>query len=618
MSDFSVKMLPPRRGLEQIAVKCPQCRQLIIEREQRRNLKVCPECHYHFKLTARERISLLVDPGSFVEMDADLVSADPLRFVSRGQGYAEKVVQERKKTGINEAIISGFATLDGLPLALGVMDFQFIGGSMGSVVGEKLTRTIEFALEQRLPLLIVCASGGARMQEGLYSLMQMAKTSAALAALAEAGLPYFSLLTDPTTGGVTASFAMLGDVILAEPGALICFAGPRVIEQFTHEKLPQGTISAEFLLHHGMVDQIVPRHLLRQTLVRLLRLYCQAGFSQPGAQLPVSPQRSVREENRVEAHDFDLAFEQPLKELAEEIAVLNKETGGQRDLLQLQKAKEELCTRMQEMYAHLSTWQIVQVARHRKRPHSADYIRLIFDNFLELHGDRTFGDDQALIGGIATFRNRTVIVLGHQKEYGAKNQPFHNFGMPHPEGYRKAYRLMQMAGKFKFPVICFIDTPGAFPGLMDEERGQAESIAANLALMARLPVPIIAVVIGEGGSGGALGISVADRLLMQEYSIYTVAAPEAAATILWRDNTFAPEAAEAMQISAHEVLTTQIIDSVVSEPVGGAHHNFPLAACYLQAALKEHLEDLTRYSPDMLIKMRYQKFRRIGCFTQEA
>ncbi|HET8843949.1 MAG TPA: carboxyl transferase domain-containing protein, partial [Ktedonobacteraceae bacterium] len=212
----------------------------------------------------------------------------------------------------------------------------------------------------------------------------------------------------------------------------------------------------------------------------------------------------------------------------------------------------------------------------------------------------------------------TVMVLGHQKGYGAKDQQFRNFGMPHPEGYRKAYRLMQMAGKFKFPIICLIDTPGAFPGLADEERGQAEAIASNLALMARLPVPIIAVVIGEGGSGGALGISVADRLLMLAHSVYTVAAPEAAASILWRDNTFAPQAAEAMRISAREVLATGIIDGLVAEPVGGAHRNPVLAASHLQIALKEHLAELKMYSPEQLIEKRYQKFRAIGRFERIA
>lgn len=274
--ESSREIKPARTVPKNIAVKCPECKEIIFEREHQKNLKVCPKCHYHFRLRAHERIAFLVDPGSFVEMDRDLIATDPLHFVSESQVYAEKLVQERQKAGINDAVVIGHATIEGKPLALGVMDFQFVGGSMGSVVGEKLTRAIELAIARRIPLLIASASGGARMQEGLYSLMQMAKTSAALAKLSEIGLPYFSLLTDPTTGGVTASFSMLGDVILAEPGGLICFAGPRVIEQFMHEKLPEGAASAEFLLEHGLIDLIVPRCTLRQTLAQLLCFYSNA------------------------------------------------------------------------------------------------------------------------------------------------------------------------------------------------------------------------------------------------------------------------------------------------------------------------------------------------------
>lgn len=268
---------PTKPGLPSgnLVVKCTKCKEILIVREWEKNLKVCARCNFHFKLTAYERIELLVDPGSFVELDADIVSADPLNFVSRTkdevQAYASKLEDESNKVGLNEAVVVGHATIEQLRLSLAIMDFHFIGGSMGSAVGEKITRAIEFGLEKGIPVLIVSASGGARMQEGLYSLMQMAKTSAALAKLGEARIPYFSLLTDPTTGGVTASFAMLGDVILAEPGALVCFTGPRVIEQFMHVKPPE--INSEFVLQHGMIDAVVHRRDLRQTLARLLQLY---------------------------------------------------------------------------------------------------------------------------------------------------------------------------------------------------------------------------------------------------------------------------------------------------------------------------------------------------------
>ncbi len=256
-----------------IAVKCPGCKAILYERTYRRNLKVCPHCAYHFKLTAYERIDMLADAGSFVEVDSDIASADPLGFVNEFQVYGEKLAQEQQKVSLNEAVVIGHATIENQPLTLAIMDFRFIGGSMGAAVGEKITRAIEMGIERHIPVLIASASGGARMQEGIYSLMQMVKTSAALAKLGEAGLPFFSLLTDPTTGGVTASFAMLGDVIMAEPGTLVCFAGPRVIEQFMHVQLPEGAVTAEFVYEHGLIDAVVPRHELRQTLARLLHLY---------------------------------------------------------------------------------------------------------------------------------------------------------------------------------------------------------------------------------------------------------------------------------------------------------------------------------------------------------
>jgi acetyl-CoA carboxylase carboxyl transferase subunit beta len=260
-----------------LAVKCPKCKEILVGRDWEKNLKVCSRCNFHFKLSADERIALLVDPDSFVETDREITAADPLKFVSPLQVYAQKVSEERESAELNEAVVIGHATIEGLPIELAIMDFRFIGGSMSSAVGEKITRAIEAAIEKHIPLLIASASGGARMQESFYSLMQMAKTSAALARLGEARIPFFSLLTDPTTGGVTASFAMLGDVIIAEPGALICFAGPRVIEGFMHIKLPEGAVTSEFVLQHGMIDAIVHRRDLRQTLAKLLRLYSRPG-----------------------------------------------------------------------------------------------------------------------------------------------------------------------------------------------------------------------------------------------------------------------------------------------------------------------------------------------------
>jgi acetyl-CoA carboxylase carboxyl transferase subunit beta len=256
-------------------VRCAndRCKELIYTREFEKNLRVCQKCHHHARLPSSERIAQLLDEGSFQEEDRGLQPGDPLGFVSAGQRYQDKLVETKEKTGLAEAVICGTGTIDAAPLRLAIADFSFMGASMGSVVGEKVARAIERSLEDRQPFLAVCSSGGARMHEGIFSLMQMAKTSAALARLGDAHVPFFCLLTDPTTGGVTASFAGLGDVMLAEPGALVGFAGPRVIEQITKQKLPPGTQRAEFQLEHGMIDKVVHRRDLRPTLARLLRLY---------------------------------------------------------------------------------------------------------------------------------------------------------------------------------------------------------------------------------------------------------------------------------------------------------------------------------------------------------
>lgn len=269
--DATMRALP-----DNLAVKCPKCRELLLGKDWDRNLKVCPRCGHHAPLTADERVRLLTDENTFREIDSNLTSNDPLKFVSRSQTYRSKLDGLVESTELSEGVVAGRAELDGMPFMLVVMDFRFLGGSMGAVVGEKITDAIEIATHERTPLLIVTASGGARMQEGVIALMQMAKTSAALARMADAGVPYIVLLTDPTTGGVTASFAMLGDVTLAEPGALVCFTGPRVIEQSMHVKLPKDVGYSEFLLEHGMIDSIVHRRALRATVSQVLRLYVHA------------------------------------------------------------------------------------------------------------------------------------------------------------------------------------------------------------------------------------------------------------------------------------------------------------------------------------------------------
>jgi acetyl-CoA carboxylase carboxyl transferase subunit beta len=395
----------------------------------------------------------------------------------------------------------------------------------------------------------------------------MAKTSAAIARLGKARVPFFSVLTDPTTGGVTASFASLGDVILAEPHALVGFAGPRVIEQTTRQKLPPDAQRAEFLLKHGMVDAIVPRRELRGALGKLLRLFARSGCGPAeGVPTPVPP--AIQSLPSVPPAD---------------------------------------------------PWDLVQIARNSDRPFALDYISMVLTDFVELHGDRQYADDPAIVGGLGSLDGRTVIVIGHQKGRTTQERVARRFGMPLPEGFRKALRLMRHAEKFGFPVITLIDTPGAEPTLEAEERGQAWAIAQNLAEMAELDVPITAVVIGEGGSGGALAIGVADRLLMLENATYSVASPEACASILWNDSALAPQAAAAMKLTAHDLLAAGVVDTIVPEPPGGAHEDFAQAGTALKTALLAALADLDRLygsgrdlNVEALLQARLAKYRDIG------
>ncbi len=271
-----------RRVPDNLWISCPRCHELLYAKEYEDNVKVCSKCKYHFRLSPRERLALLLDEDSFEERDANLCSADPLRFVAGEQNYAAKLDEEARKAGTPEALVYGTGTLDGLPLVVAVHNFSFIAGSMGVAVGEKVARAIDLAADSGRPLLIVSASGGARMQEGVYAVMQMAKTVAALDRLKKGRLPYLSLITDPTVGGVPASYALLGDVNIAEPGAFISFAGPRVIEQATKQKLPADVNTSEFMLAHGMIDLVVPRAELRATLATLLRLYTARTYAPAG------------------------------------------------------------------------------------------------------------------------------------------------------------------------------------------------------------------------------------------------------------------------------------------------------------------------------------------------
>ena len=527
--------------------KCNKCGGAIIAEDVKKDHYICPKCGGYFRVHARRRIEMITDEGSFEEWDSDLQGGNPLEY----KGYEEKLKKLQEKTGLSEAVVTGKAKIDGREAAIGVCDGRFLMASMGWAVGEK-----ERATKERLPVILFACSGGARMQEGIVSLMQMAKTSAALKRHSDAGLLYISVLTDPTTGGVTASFAMLGDVILAEPKALIGFAGPRVIEQTIGQKLPEGFQRAEFLLEHGFLDAIVERPQMKAVLSKILALH----------------------ENG-KGTDFNR------KECAQDLVADGR--------------KEE----------KLTAWQRVELSRRKDRPVGSDYIDALFTDFVEFHGDRYFADDKAIIGGVARFHGMPVTVIAQAKGRNTKENIERNFGMPEPEGYRKALRLMKQAEKFARPVICLVDTPGAFCGLEAEERGQGEAIARNIYEMSGLKVPVVSIIIGEGGSGGALAMATADEVWMLENSIYSILSPEGFASILWKDSSKAKEAAEVMKLTAENLKAQGIVERVFAEPETYTVQNMDSVIMQINEAIEEFLMRYGSMSEQELIRHRYERFR---------
>ena len=532
--------------------KCNKCGGAIIAEDVKKDHYICPKCGGYFRVHARRRIEMVTDEGSFEEWDSDLQGGNPLEY----KGYEEKLEKLQEKTGLSEAVITGKAKIDGRETAIGVCDGRFLMASMGEAVGEKIARAVERATEERLPVILFACSGGARMQEGIVSLMQMAKTSAALKYHSDAGLLYISILTDPTTGGVTASFAMLGDVILAEPKALIGFAGPRVIEQTIGQKLPEGFQRAEFLLEHGFLDAIVERPQMKAVLSKILALH----------------------ENG-KGTDFNR------KECAQDLVADGR--------------KEE----------KLTAWQRVELSRRKDRPVGSDYIDALFTDFVEFHGDRYFADDKAIIGGVARFRHAEVsfdiffrisslCLCDHRYRHAME-----------PEGYRKALRLMKQAEKFARPVICLVDTPGAFCGLEAEERGQGEAIARNIYEMSGLKVPVVSIIIGEGGSGGALAMATADEVWMLENSIYSILSPEGFASILWKDSSKAKEAAEVMKLTAENLKAQGIVERVFAEPETYTVQNMDSVIMQINEAIEEFLMRYGSMSEQELIRHRYERFR---------
>ena len=570
--------------------KCNKCGGAIIAEDVKREYFICPKCGGYFRVHAYRRIEMIADENSFEEWDMDLQTENPLDY----KGYEEKIEKLQEKTGLREAVVTGKATILGQPAVLAVCDGRFMMASMGEIVGEKITRAVERATRQELPVIIFACSGGARMQEGIVSLMQMAKTSAALKRHSDAGLLYISVLTDPTTGGVTASFAMLGDIILAEPKALIGFAGPRVIEQTIGQKLPKGFQRSEFLLEHGFIDQIVERPKMRETLGRILEFH---GKVQTDIEDTID-----KTAGETASQTGDQAVDRATGKIVSKTTVHTADEIKSKD-------SEDIVDKAQTQ--KINAWDRVLLSRRKNRPVGSDYIRMLFQDFTGFHGDRLYGDDPAIIGGIAYFKERPVTVIAQEKGTNTKENIMRNFAMPSPEGYRKALRLMKQAEKFHRPVICFVDTPGAFCGLEAEERGQGEAIARNLYELSGLKTPVLSIVIGEGGSGGALALAVADEVWMLENSIYSILSPEGFASILWKDSTKAKEAAKVMKLTADDLKKMGVIECVLEEPEQYTVQTMKPVADQLRGKVEAFIENYEQMPEQKLTEHRYQRFRKM-------
>jgi len=535
------------------SLKCAGCGAIESRTALEANLYICPKCNRYLPMPTQARIDLLADDGTFRELDRELVSVDPLRFADH-RSYRSRLEEARRETGVREAVTAGFCRIGGHRAVLVVFDFGFLGGTMGSVVGEKIAHAFEEATQRRIPLVSVTASGGARVQEGMFSLMQMAKVAAAASVHDRQGLAFISVLTDPTFGGVTASFASLGDILIAEPGAQIGFVGPRVIEQTTGIAPPKDSHQAETLLKSGLIDLVIGRKDLTSVVAYLIgHLKRNKTVEGEEEELPAAP-RSKR----------------------------------------------------------MPAWHRVGLARHTGRPTAKYYISRIASRFLELHGDRWNGDDPAIVGGIAELNGDTLIMIGQERGGTPEEKAASHDGKAYSEGYRKSLRLMRLASKFRIPVITFVDCPNAQSSYEAEHHGIAHALARNLATMANLPTPVVSAIIGEGGSGGALALGVADTVLMLENAIYSVISPEGAAAILYRDAGKAEDLSDDLKLTAQDLHSLGIIDTVVPEPEGGAHLDPTAAAETLKSHLLAALRPLAEVPMRQLLDSRYKKYRHIG------
>ena len=545
--------------------RCLYCEEPINDSHSYMTFRVCPFCRFHYTITARERIELLADRGTFKETHKYLSSVAPISFNRRGR-FGELLAQDQNRTGLTEAAVTGRCKIDDDDVMLIVLDFTFMGGTMGSVVGEKVASALEGAAKRGIPAIAVVSGGGVRVQEGVLSLMQMAKTVTAANRLRDDGAPFIVVLANPSTGQAYASFANLADVILAEPKSLIGLSPLRTLREASNIPLPLDAHTAEAHVGHGLLDNVVDREALRTRVSMLLRIL-------RGQKLEMTKQ------------DKAMA------------------TG-------LLQAADGACTQV-------DPWDALSAVRDSERPPASNYFRQMLDPFIELRGDRLNSDDRSIVAGVGYLAGLPVAVIGHQRRALVEGERYHVF----PDGLRKAQRVIALASRFELPLLTLVDTQGADPGLEAEEQGIGNAIARTLSAMLDVPTPIVSVVIGEGGSEGALALGMADCILMQQYAVYSPISMNHNLAGAFHEPVLDREAADALMLTAHDCVELGIADRVIAEPAGGAHLDPRAAGTALQGGILKELNRLNKMSRGRLLKRRYSKFRRMGEaneYSQEA
>ncbi len=513
--------------------------------------RVCPQCRYHYSIPARQRIERLVDPGSFREMSRRVAAIDPIDF--RGQPYRERYFEEQRRSGLREAVITGGAALYGRRVVIAVVDFRFFAGTLGVAVGEKLAHGMEEAARQHAPLIAFVASSGPRLQEGVLSVLQMAKLTTARQRMRQARAPLVAVAVSPCTGSLYASLYSEADVCYAEPGALLGYAAMRAMEQAEGASLPENAHTAEWHLAHGLIDAVLDRERHRDALATFVEL---AG----------SPYRVTL-------------------------------TGPRQEPVRRQAVPEE-------------AWGTVRLAREHTRPTAVDYIKRVTTAFVEFRGDRQSGDEPAVVAGLASLGGQPLMFVAQQRLAGEDGQ--HRPSPIGASGFRKAARAIRIASDLQLPVVTLVDSSGPDPRVAPEASGLGSAMALCLETLLAARTPTIACIIGEGGSEAAVAFAAADRVLMLENAIWDVIAPEEAAALLYRDPSRAGAAASSLRLTGSECRRLGVVDRIVSEPPGGAHQDVDAAARQLRGALLLALTELQGTPTRRLLDERQERYRQVG------